>query len=194
MEAPATATLQLPPQPEIKQALGPWPFPKAPPLGLESVEALQRRQTPACSTSAPPGQLGPQQQHLSLLPQWRQGPTSYLATSSSLCPDTPPLQALFLQKALVQQSPCCQTTACSQTRTQRLLSHCYARANCPSEMDDNWHLPLVALPPVLLVRDLHATRRGLEAPPPYSSPSGPGATEREPRILCLLLFWDCCVA
>jgi len=194
MEAAATAALQLPPQPKIQHALGPRPFPEAPPLGLEPMEAPQRCQTPACSTSAPPGQLGPQQQHLSLLPQWWHRLTSLLATPSSLCPDTPPLQALFLQKALVQQSSCCQTKACSKTRTQRLPSHRYARANCPSEMDGNWHPPLVALPPVLLVRDPHATQRGLEASHPYSSPSGPGATEREPRILLLLLFWNFCVA
>jgi len=130
------------------------------------MEAPQRRQTSACSTSASRSQLGPQQPHLPLLPQWWPRPTFLLATPPSLCPHTSPFQALFLQKALVQQSSCCCSTACSQTRTQRLSCHRYARANCPSEMDGNWHPPLVASPPVLLVRDLHATRRGLEASPP----------------------------
>jgi len=176
--------------------LGQGPLPEAPPLGMEPMEALKRHQTPASLASAPHSQLSPQQQHLSLLPQWWQGLASLLVPPPSLCLDASPFQALFLQKALVQQPSCCQTAACSQTCQQQQPSHRCTRPNCPSKMDGNWHPPLAAALPVLLVQDLHVTRRGLEPSHPYSSSSGTGATEREPRILRLyqqsstLLFYQ----
>jgi len=70
------------------------------------------------------------------------------------------------------------TTAWSSRRPSRLL------------FLTGWQLASLAscLPSVLLVRDLHAIRRGLESSHPYSSSSGPGATEREPRFLRFYSF------